>query len=375
MIMRSFLTVAAAAVPRGFTEVDTPLGRVRGTVNARSGVYEFKGLRYAASTAGKARYSPSTLSTSGAEWRSTMPHVVRSSAAEWRSTMAHVVRSSVVADATSFAAPCIQSPAGSVPGAPTPAEDCLFLNVYAPPDAKRLPVLFWVHGGGFCSGWSGSSWFDGSQLAASGEVVVVTIGYRLGGLGFMVVPGVSNVTRKSGGNGGANGIGDMRTALQWVKANVASYGGDAARVTVFGESSGGLAACTMIVSPQFANLGLQRVIVQSGPCAGHNDSTWAGGSGWAPNDGAMATAATQSVLRANGVSTLAGLRLVPDARKVRDPSARRRVGDGSALFARAIVNSTERGFFAPYGPARRRRTHPPHVPTPPCSSLSPPRPR
>ena len=328
----TLLTVGAAAVPRGFTEVDTPLGRVRGTVNARSGVYEFKGLRYAASTAGKARYSPSTLSTSGAEWRSTMPHVVRSSA---------------VADATSFAAPCIQSPAGSVPGAPTPAEDCLFLNVYAPPDAKRLPVLFWVHGGGFCSGWSGSSWFDGSQLAASGEVVVVTIGYRLGGLGFMVVPGVSNVTRKSGGNGGANGIGDMRTALQWVKANVASYGGDAARVTVFGESSGGLAACTMIVSPQFANLGLQRVIVQSGPCAGHNDSTWAGGSGWAPNDGAIATTATQSVLRANGVSTLAGLRLVPDARKVRDPSARRRVGDGSALFARAIVNSTERGFSRP----------------------------
>ena len=242
--MINLLLSACAAGARsrarnGFTEVDTPLGRVRGTVNARNGVREFKGLRYAASTAGKARYSPSTLT-----------RIEVSSAQVVRRANASAARSTVVIDATKFAAPCIQSPAGVVSGAPTPDEDCLFLNVYAPPNAKHLPVLFWLHGGGFCSGWSGSSWFNGSQLAASGEVVVVTIGYRLGGLGFMVLPGVSNATRKSGGNGGANGIGDMRTALLWVQANAASYGGDATRVTVFGESSGGLAACIMTVSPQ-----------------------------------------------------------------------------------------------------------------------------
>lgn len=288
-------------------EISTRLGTVRGRVNKALGVSEFKGLRFAETTAGAKRYGPATLVTSPDAWRASMPHVAESTAA------------APIIDAASFAAPCIQSPAASVAGAPTPAEDCLFLNVYAPtrsPSSKTLPVMLWVHGGGFCSGWSGSSWFDGTNLAASKEVVVVSLAYRLGGLGFMVLPGVDNSTRASGGNGGANGMGDMRVALQWVQANIASYGGDGSKITVFGESSGGLAACTMIISPLFADLGIQRIIVQSGPCAGHNDSTWSGGSGWAPNNAAVAAAATASVMKANGVSTLAGLRLIADPTKL-----------------------------------------------------------
>ena len=116
------------------------------------------------------------------------------------------------------------------------AEDCLYLNVYTPScDGAQRPVLFWVHGGAFLTGGGAMPWYDGSRLAARGDVVVVTINYRLGALGYL-----------GSRNGGTL---DQVSALRWVARNIGAFGGDPGNVTLFGESAGGSAAIALMATP------------------------------------------------------------------------------------------------------------------------------
>ncbi len=120
-------------------------------------------------------------------------------------------------------------------------EDCLHLNVYTPAcDGRRRPVLVWIHGGAYLTGGGAMPWYDGSRLAEAGDVVVVTINYRLGALGFL---GARN-----------SGTLDQVSALRWVARNIESFGGDPGDVTAFGESAGGSALIALMAAPSAAEL-------------------------------------------------------------------------------------------------------------------------
>jgi para-nitrobenzyl esterase len=142
-------------------------------------------------------------------------------------------------------------------------EDCLYLNVYTPSERTRgpLPVLFWIHGGGFMSGSGSRS--DGSQIAERFNTVVVTINYRLGAFGFLQLPGVED------GTAGNFGLLDQQAALRWVRENIAAFGGDPSQVTIAGQSAGGHSVCAQLASPTAKGL-FQGAIIQSGGCPSHS---------------------------------------------------------------------------------------------------------
>ncbi|NMC71505.1 MAG: carboxylesterase family protein [Myxococcales bacterium] len=143
-------------------------------------------------------------------------------------------------------------------------EDCLTLNVWAPSDPGPHPVMVFIHGGGFNTGASCNSIYDGSVLARRHGVVLVTFNYRLGPLGFLAHPRLTAEDPAHPASGGW-GFEDQRAALEWVRDNIAAFGGDPADVTLFGQSAGGLAVCAHLVSPRSAGL-FRRVAMQSGPC-------------------------------------------------------------------------------------------------------------
>jgi para-nitrobenzyl esterase len=160
-----------------------------------------------------------------------------------------------VRDALRFGASAPQNPS-FLPGMESgeQSEDCLYLNVYTPrADGARRPVLFWIHGGGFTGGSGGQALYDGGRLAARGDVVVVTINYRLGALGY---------THLAGGDANL-GQRDQIAALAWVRENIAAFGGDPAQVTIFGESAGGMAVATLLGMPAARGL-FRGAIAQSG---------------------------------------------------------------------------------------------------------------
>ena len=160
-----------------------------------------------------------------------------------------------VLDATKFGSGCVQDQ--NPFGTGSTNEDCLFLNVYAPTGNGPYPVMFWIHGGAFLNGESTE--YDPSKLVAQG-VVVVTINYRLGLLGFLADPTIDN------GSGVAStnfGLLDQQFALQWVQDNIASFNGDKTKVTIFGESAGGFSVHSQLVMPKAHGL-FQGAIVESG---------------------------------------------------------------------------------------------------------------
>ncbi|MGE4605796.1 MAG: carboxylesterase/lipase family protein, partial [Myxococcota bacterium] len=134
------------------------------------------------------------------------------------------------------------------------SEDCLYLNVFSPQAGTGArPVLFWVHGGGFTAGSASQDLYDGGPLATRGDVVVVTINYRLGALGYLSLDGVdSNIGQR-----------DQIAALEWVRDNIESFGGDPENVTIFGESAGGMAVTALLAMPAARGL-FHRAISQSG---------------------------------------------------------------------------------------------------------------
>ncbi len=200
-------------------------GEIRGTATASH--LRVQGIPYAAPPVGELR------------WRSPQPP------AGWTG----------VRDGTSPPQPCSQSYDGEVQG----GEDCLYLNVDAPLGVGRdLPVMVFVHGGGFTSGQGAP--YDPARLVDRGRVVVVTINYRLGALGFLAHPGLDDPAA------GNFGIADQQAALRWVRQNAAAFGGDPRNVTLWGESSGAFSVCAQLGSPAARDL-FDKAILQSGPCS------------------------------------------------------------------------------------------------------------
>ncbi|MDE2986987.1 MAG: carboxylesterase family protein [Chloroflexota bacterium] len=138
------------------------------------------------------------------------------------------------------------------------SEDCLYLNVWTPGLDGARPVMVWIHGGAFTIGSGSEDYYDGANLASRGDVVIVTINYRLGALGFLNLPALGETNF---------GMRDQVAALKWVHENIANFGGDPGNVTIFGESAGGMSVASLMASPESAGL-FQKAIPQSG--AGHN---------------------------------------------------------------------------------------------------------
>jgi len=165
-----------------------------------------------------------------------------------------------VRDATAFSPACRQT----ATWIPKPqSEDCLYLNIWAPKAAKRekLPVMVWIHGGGYYGGTGSQPLYNGTRLTRRG-VIVVTINYRLGIFGFFSHPDLA----AEGKVDGNQGLLDQVAALKWVKANIAAFGGDPARVTIFGESAGGESVAVLTTSPLGRGT-FQRAIAESGNMA------------------------------------------------------------------------------------------------------------
>jgi len=145
------------------------------------------------------------------------------------------------------------------------SEDCLYLHVYVPrhdPDVV-LPVMFWIYGGGYTFGDAYEfSIYDGTNLALNENVIVVAPNYRVGSFGFMALNELAN---EAGGTTGNYGLQDQQLALKWAQANVAKFGGDPNKITIFGESAGGFSVCWHLVSPGFAGL-FSHAIMESGSC-------------------------------------------------------------------------------------------------------------
>jgi para-nitrobenzyl esterase len=139
------------------------------------------------------------------------------------------------------------------------SEDCLYLDVYAPSTGRDLPVMFWIHGGGNSFGHAGT--YDGSRLATSQDVIVVTTQYRLGHLGWFSHPAL--LTGDPTHDSGNYGILDIIAALKWTRDNIAAFGGDPTNVTIFGESAGANDVMALVIAPPAAGL-FHRAIVQSG---------------------------------------------------------------------------------------------------------------
>ena len=153
-------------------------------------------------------------------------------------------------------------------------EDCLYLNI-ATPDVKTekpKPVMVWFHGGGFIGG-DGLQGTPLNRLAKRGDVVVVSMNYRVGALGFLAHPALSAESAKTDGifASGNYALMDQQAALRWVRDNISAFGGDPTNVTIFGESAGGMSVCVHLASPSSAGL-FKQAIIESGPCMNGNPS-------------------------------------------------------------------------------------------------------
>ncbi|MCB1705896.1 MAG: carboxylesterase family protein [Halioglobus sp.] len=188
----------------------------------------------------------------------------------WRAPQA-VTPWEAVRETVAFREPCVQLP-GPLDGLPDDSgavvgsEDCLYLNIWTPrahssPDAGKLPVMFWIHGGGNTIGTANT--YPGNKLAAGEQVVVVTINYRLGFFGWMSHPALRGKGRDALDASGNYANLDMIAALQWVQDNIANFGGDPDNVTIFGESAGGRNVYGLMASPLARGL-FHRAIAQSG---------------------------------------------------------------------------------------------------------------
>lgn len=234
---RILLALAIACLAGGAQSADTPAVKIaQGTLAGTSedGVAVFKGIPFAAPPVGALR------------WRAPQP------ATGWSGTR----------DASQFGPICPQAARRDMPDILTKSEDCLTLNIWSaePNAAAKRPVMVWIYGGAFVQGGSAYPFYDGTDLAKRG-VIVVTINYRLGYLGFFAHPALAreNPTEPTGNFG----LMDQIAALKWVKANIAEFGGDPSNVTIFGESAGGISVNDLVASPEARGL-FAKAISESG---------------------------------------------------------------------------------------------------------------
>ena len=188
--------------------VTTQYGKVKGTTE--NGVHKWKGIPYAKPPVG--------------QWRFKAPEPPE----VWEDVL----------DATAYGPICPQPSdllSLSYTELPRQSEDCLYVNVFAPDTpSQNLPVMVWIHGGAFYLGAGSEPLYDGSKLAAQGEVIVVTLNYRLGPFGFLHLSSFDEAYSDN------LGLLDQAAALKWVRENISAFGGDPDNVTVFGESAGGI---------------------------------------------------------------------------------------------------------------------------------------
>ncbi len=211
-----------------YVTMDTTKGTIRGVID--SDVMVFKGIPYAKPPVGELRFAPPVE----------MDH--------WSGEK----------DCLEFGHCAIQTP--SILINTTPSEDCLYLNVWAPAhkSAKKYPVFFWIHGGGFFNGCGTMPYYDGMTFAQN-DIILVTINYRLGALGFLAL----DTLRKTYGTTGNWGTLDMIAALRWTWENIGNFGGDSTNITIGGESAGAFAVTNLIMSPLARGL-FQKAITESG---------------------------------------------------------------------------------------------------------------
>jgi para-nitrobenzyl esterase len=235
------LAVAAAMDPALGASEAQPQVRVRagllqGTAEAGTEIVAYKGIPYARPPVGELRWRPPVPADAWAGMR----------------------------DARAFGSACLQPPAQPTSiyysGMASTSEDCLTLNVWAPKNARKLPVMVWIHGGSLVGGSSSEPLYDGVRIAQRG-IVFVSINYRLGLLGYLAHPALS--AESSQHLSGNYGLLDQIEALRWVRDNVAAFGGDPGKVTIAGESAGGLSVIALMTSPLARGL-FTRAIVQSG---------------------------------------------------------------------------------------------------------------
>ncbi len=233
MALALALPAPAGAAVRAAPVAHAPAGALRG--ETVGGLNIFKGVPYAAPPTGPRRWRPPAR------------------LAPWAG----------VREARAFGPACLQPrmPAGGLYSSELPqlSEDCLTLNIWAPKDALGAPVMVWIHGGSLVTGSSRESMYDGASLAKRG-VVVVSINYRLGVLGYLAHPELS--AESPDGVSGNYGLLDQIAALTWVKRNIAAFGGDPAKVTVAGESAGALSVLYLMASPLADGL-FDKAILQS----------------------------------------------------------------------------------------------------------------
>jgi para-nitrobenzyl esterase len=283
---RTLITGAAAlaayaALPRaGFTgEARSPVvattnGKVRGYVD--DGVSVFKGVRYGADTGGARRFMPPVRPEPWTE----------------------------VKDALAYGPASMQTGKGEE--GETLSEDCLFLNVWSPAKASRKtgladggkrPVMVYIHGGAYNGGSGGSPWYEGTKLAKRGDVVVVTVNHRLNAFGYLYLARLFN--DPSVADSGNVGQLDLVLALQWVRDNIARFGGDPERVMLFGQSGGGAKIATLMAMPAAKGL-FHRAATMSG------QQVTVGGP-------FNATKRAKAFLDKLGIKDLAALRALPAA--------------------------------------------------------------
>jgi para-nitrobenzyl esterase len=236
-VLAAFVTLASLSVVSiaSASPITVEGGQLQGVTS--DGIASYKNIPYAAAPIGSLR------------WRPPQP------APHWQGVRA----------ADHWGAECMQEKfAADMAVSSQPVnEDCLTLNVWVPNTADRkIPVMVWLHGGGFVNGSASRELYDGTHLARSG-VVVVTVNYRLGRFGFFAHPALTSEAQAKAEPTGNFGILDQIAALQWVQRNIAAVGGDPHNVTIFGESAGGGSVNALLITPRARGL-FHKAIVQSG---------------------------------------------------------------------------------------------------------------